>query len=358
MNEKKLSLGVILGDGVGHDVLPVVTEVMKEAALADKVQVDPTVYNYGALRYLEEGSPLPEDVPALVHDLASKHDAILFGSAGLDPRIPPDVNCRDLLRALRLELDLYVNLRPAFLFDPSFSPLRKEVPIDLTVMRENTEGVMVRLGGNFKKGTKDEVAIQEDVNTYKGVERICRYAFEYAKKHNYPKVTMADKFGSLVHAHDLWQRVFWQINDEFPEVEGEHYFIDTLCMDLIQHPEEFSVIVTNNMYGDILSDVCAGLVGGVGMAPSGCIHPGKVSMFEPVHGTAPDIALKGIANPFATTLTARILLGTLGYDSSAEIILSAVKNAIREKSVTGDLGGNLKTKEVGDVLCKFIQKNR
>ena len=154
MNEKRLSLAVILGDGVGHDVLPVVTEVMKEAALADKVQVDPTVYNYGALRYLEEGSPLPEDVPALVHDLASKHDAILFGSAGLDPRIPPDVNCRDLLRALRLELDLYVNLRPAFLFDPSFSPLRKEVPIDLTVMRENTEGVMVRLEEILKKEQK------------------------------------------------------------------------------------------------------------------------------------------------------------------------------------------------------------
>ena len=141
-------------------------------------------------------------------------------------------------------------------------------------MRENTEGVNVRVGGNFKKGTPDEVAIQEDINTYKGVSRICRYAFEYARKHGYPKVTMADKHGSLIHAHGLWQRVFWAVSEEFPDVEGEHYFIDTLCQDLLYKPEDFGVIVTNNMFGDILSDLCAGLVGGVGLAASGCIHPG------------------------------------------------------------------------------------
>jgi len=349
-----IDLAVILGDGVGHDVLPVAVDVVREAAGACGVEVEPTIYNYGAQRYLEEGSPLPEDVPGLVHGLAARHDAILFGSAGLDPRCPPEVNCRLLLVALRWELDLYVNLRPAPLLHPSFCPLKKEVPIDLVVVRENTEGVNVRVGGNFKKGTPDEVAIQEDINTYKGVERICRYAFEYARERGYPKVTMADKHGSLIHAHGLWQRVFWATAENHPEVKAEHKFIDTLCMELVQHPERFGVIVTNNMYGDILSDLCAGLVGGVGIAASGCIHPGRVSMFEPVHGTAPDIALQGIANPFAACLTGRIMLDTLGHGRAARLIWEAVCAAVREGKVTKDLGGSLGTRAVGDFLCKKV----
>jgi len=354
MPESKIHLAVILGDGVGHDVLPVSTEVITEAAGACGIEVTHEVFGYGAQRYLEEGSPLPEDVPALVRDLASRHDAIMFGSAGLDPRIPPDVNCRELLRYLRFELDLFVNLRPAPLLDRRFCPLRADLPIDLVVIRENTEGVMMRMGGNFKINTPDEVAIQEDINTFKGVERICRYAFEYARSHGYPKVTMADKHGSLVHAHGLWQRVFWKLSEEFSDIEGQHYFIDTLCMDLIQHPDHFGVIVTNNMYGDILSDLCAGLVGGVGLAASGCLHPGRVCMFEPVHGTAPDIALKGIANPFAAVLTGRIMLDTLGHKRPAELIWAAVQSAVRDGKVTGDLGGDLNTKAVGDYLCEKV----
>ena len=357
MNGKTVSLAVILGDGVGHDVLPVATEVIRAAAGAEGVDVEPEVYDYGALHYLEHGTPLPEDVNGLVRGLAERHDAILFGSAGLDPRIPADVNCRDLLRALRFELDLYVNLRPSPLLHPDFCPLKKEAQIDLVVVRENTEGVNVRVGGNFKKGTPDEVAIQEDINTYKGVSRICRYAFEYARKHGYPKVTMADKHGSLIHAHGLWQRVFWQTSEEFPDVEGEHYFIDTLCQDLLFKPEDFGVIVTNNMYGDILSDLCAGLVGGVGLAASGCIHPGRVCMFEPVHGTAPDIALKGIANPFAVCLTGRIMLNELGMGEAADLIWEAIRSAVREKKTTADLGGSLNTREVGDYLCAHIEKS-
>jgi len=357
MSGKPVSLAVILGDGVGHDVLPVATEVIRAAAGAEGVEVEPQVYDYGALHYLEHGTPLPEDVEGLVRGLAERHDAILFGSAGLDPRIPEDVNCRDLLRALRFELDLYVNLRPSPLLHPDFCPLKKDAPIDLVVVRENTEGLNVRVGGNFKKGTPDEVAIQEDVNTYKGVSRICRYAFEYAQRHGYPKVTMADKHGSIIHAHGLWQRVFWQTSEEFPDVEGEHYFIDTLCQDLLFKPEDFGVIVTNNMFGDILSDLCAGLVGGVGLAASGCIHPGRVCMFEPVHGTAPDIALKGIANPFAVCLTGRIMLNELGLGEAADLIWEAIRSAVREKKTTADLGGSLNTREVGDYLCAHIQKS-
>jgi 3-isopropylmalate dehydrogenase len=166
---------------------------------------------------------------------------------------------------------------------------------------------------------------------------------------------MADKHGSLIHAHDLWQRVFWAMNDEFTDIEGEHYFIDTLCMDLVLHPDRFGVMVTNNMYGDILSDLCAGLVGGVGIAASGCIHPGRVCMFEPVHGTAPDIALKGIANPFAAALTGRIMLDTLGHPKAASLIWQAIQSAVREGKVTGDLGGDLDTRAVGDYLCQTIQ---
>ncbi|MBI3128682.1 MAG: isocitrate/isopropylmalate dehydrogenase family protein [Candidatus Tectomicrobia bacterium] len=356
MPEKKLSIAAIPGDGVGHDVVPVAAEVVRAAAGACGVQVDVTPYDYGAVRYLETGKSLPEDVPGLVRELASKHDAIMFGSAGLDPRQPKDVNCRDLLVGLRWVLDGYVNLRPAPLLHPSFCPLEKKVPIDLVVVRENTEGVMTRLGGNFKKGTPDEVAIQEDINTYKGVERICRYAFEYARDHGYPKVTMADKHGSLIHAHGLWQRVFWATAEKHPGVEAEHKFIDTLCMELVQHPDKFGVIVTNNMYGDILSDLCAGLVGGVGIAGSGCINPGNTSMFEPVHGTAPDIALKGIANPFAATLAGRIMLDHLGQRKAANLIWEAVKLAVKEGQVTADLGGKLGTQAVGDYLCKTVQK--
>ncbi|MEE9274210.1 MAG: isocitrate/isopropylmalate family dehydrogenase [bacterium] len=349
-------MAVIPGDGVGHDVIPVAVDVIREAAAACGAEVEAEFFTYGALRHLEEGEVLPEDVPALVRELAAAHDAILFGGAGLDPRVPPEVNCRPLLRALRYELDLYVNLRPAPLLDPRFCPLRAEVPIDLVVVRENTEGVMVRLGGNFKKGTRDEVAIQEDINTYLGVERICRYAFEYAGEHGRPKVTMADKSSSLIHAHGLWQRVFWEVAEDFPGVEAEHRYIDTLCMELLQHPDRFSVMVTNNMYGDILSDLCAGLVGGVGMAASGCIHPGRTSMFEPVHGTAPDIALQDIANPFAAVLTGRILLNTLGHARAADLIWEAVGLAVREGKITGDIGGSMGTRAVGEFLCGAVAR--
>ncbi|MDA0999475.1 MAG: isocitrate/isopropylmalate family dehydrogenase [bacterium] len=356
MSGKTVSMAVILGDGVGHDVLPVATEVIRAAAAATGVEVTPTLYNYGALRYLEEGASLPEDVPGLVRELAAKHDAILFGSAGADPRVPPEAECRELLIQLRRELDLYINLRPAPLLHPRFSPLKADVPIDLVVVRENTEGLMSRMGGNFKKGTVDEVAITEDINTYKGVERICRFAFEYARGRGYPTVTMADKYGSVIHAHDLWQRVFWDISAQFSDIEGKHCFIDTLCMDLVLHPDRFSVIVTNNMFGDILSDLCASLVGGVGVAASGCIHPGRVCMFEPVHGTAPDIALKGIANPFAAVLTGRILLDTLGHAEAADLIWRAVQAAVKENKLTADLGGTLNTKAAGDYLLEAIGK--
>lgn len=352
MPENLIRMAVILADGVGHDVLPVATEVIQAAAGACGVEVEPTVYGYGAKRYLEEGSPLPEDVPGLVQDLASKHDAILFGSAGLDPRVPKDVNCRPLLRELRRGLDLYVNFRPAPLLDRRFSPLLVDVPVDLVVIRENTEGKISFKGETFKEGTPEEVTIYNDINTYRGIERVCRYSFEYARSHGYPKVSMTDKGGG----EGIWYRTFWEVAEKYPDVEAEHIFIDTLCGDLLYRPDQFSVIVTNNIFGDILSDLCAGLVGGMGMAASGCIHPGKVCMFEPVHGTAPDICFQDKANPFAAVLTGRILLDTLGHRKAADLIWEAVQLAVKEDKLTGDLGGKLGTKAVGEFLCETIAR--
>lgn len=350
MPDSLIRIAVILGDGVGHDVLPVATKVIEEAAGACGVEVKPTVYSYGAQHYLEKGSPLPEDVPALVQDLSTRHDAILFGSAGLDPRVPKEVNCRPLLRELRRGLDLYVNFRPAPLLDRRFCPLRADVPIDLVVIRENTEGKMSFRGEVFKEGTPDEVTVYDDINTYRGIERICRYSFEYARSRGYPKVSMADKGGG----QGIWYRVFWEVSKHYSDVEAEHIFIDTLCLELIQHPERFSVIVTNNMFGDILSDLCAGLVGGMGISASGCIHPGKVGMFEPAHGTAPDICFQDKANPFAAVLTGRILLDTLGHQKAADLIWDAVCLAVKEDMLTSDLGGDLGTQAVGDYLCKAV----
>lgn len=350
MSDLMIRIAAIPGEGVGNDVIPVAVQVIHEAAKACNVTTETTFYNFGATRYLEEGSALPEDVASLVRELASKHDAILFGSAGLDPRVPKEINCRPLLWELRRGLDLYVNLRPAPLLDRRFSPLRVDVPVDLVVMRENTEGRISPRGQVFKGGTVNEVTIYEDINTYKGVERICRFAFEFARSHQYGKVSMADKSGG----HGIWHWVFWEVSKDYPDVEAQHIFIDTLCMELVQHPDRFSVIVTNNMFGDILSDLCAGLVGGVGIAASGCIHPGKVCMFEPVHGTAPDICFQDKANPFAAVLTGRILLDTLGYQRAAGLIWEAVRTAVNDNKLTADLGGSLGTKAMGEYLCETM----
>ncbi|MFC1492035.1 isocitrate/isopropylmalate dehydrogenase family protein [Nitrospinota bacterium] len=350
MPDDVIRLAAIPGEGVGHDIIPVAAEVIREAAGACGMEVETTFYNYGAVRYLEEGAALPDDVPGLVRDLAARHDAILFGSAGIDPRVPKEVNCKPLLRELRRGLDLYVNFRPAPLLDRRFCPLRVDVPIDLVVMRENTEGKISRRGEIFKEGTPEEVTVYNDINTYKGVERICRYSFEYARSRGYPKVTMTDKSSG----QGVWYNVFWEVAKDFPEVEAEHKYIDTLCMELLYFPDRFSIIVTNNIFGDILSDLCSGLVGGLGLAASGCIHPGRVSMFEPSHGTAPDICFQDKANPFSAVLTGRILLDTLGHQEAARLIWEAVRLAVKEGKLTADLGGDLGTRAMGEYLCETV----
>jgi 3-isopropylmalate dehydrogenase len=275
-----------------------------------------------------------------------------------DPRVPTNIHAADILLGLRFKLDLYVNARPCILFDKRFTPLkdRTERDVNFIVFRENTEGLYVGMGGFFKKGTADEVATQEDLNTRKGVERIIRYAFDYAKRRGLKRVCMSDKSNALTFGHDLWQRVFKIVRAEYSEIEASHQYIDNLLMQMVRDPSQFQVIVTSNLFGDIASDLGAQLAGGLGLAPSGNIHPGQVSLFEPVHGSAPNIAGKGIANPMGSVLTISMMLEYLGWHVESQAVESAVRAALRAGKTPAELGGSLGTREVGDWLANEVAK--
>ena len=282
-------------------------------------------------------------------------DAILFGAVG-DPRVPSNQHAADILLGLRAKLDLYVNLRPVELLDDALTPLRNRATKDVhfTVVRENTEGLYVGAGGHFQRGTPHEVAIQEDVNTRRGVERIIRYAFEFARSRHLRRVCMSDKSNALTFGHELWLRVFKELKSEYADVESRHLYVDALAMELVRDPTQFDVIVTCNLFGDILSDLGSQLAGGLGLAPSGNIHPGRVSLFEPVHGSAPNIAGKNIANPAGSVLSSALMLDHLGMPATANLLRDAVSASIREKQTTQDIGGNLGTREAGDWLAEFV----
>jgi 3-isopropylmalate dehydrogenase len=265
-----------------------------------------------------------------------------------------------LLR-LRFELDLWVNLRPSRLLAPGLTPLRDAPSIDLVVVRENTEGAYVGVGGQFKKGTPDEIAIQEDINTRKGVERIIHYAFGLARQRrplgHQGRVTMVDKSNALYHAHDLWQRVFAIERQAAADVEAEHLFVDAAAMQLVKDPGRFDVVVTSNMFGDILSDLASELVGGLGQAPSANINPDdRRGLFEPVHGSAPKHAGKGIANPVGAILAGAMMLRHLGDPASALQIEAAVMAAARDRRTTRDLGGTLTTTAAADAVLERLER--
>jgi 3-isopropylmalate dehydrogenase len=263
---------------------------------------------------------------------------------------------------MRFKMDLYANLRPVRLLDAALCPLKGIEPkdADFVVLRENTEGVYTDAGGVFKQGTPDEIATQEDINTRKGVERIIRYAFEYCERHTKldgsrrNKVLMCDKSNAMTHAGGLWQRVFQQTSGEYPQITAQHMYVDALCLQMVRDPRQFDVIVTNNMFGDIITDLAAGLQGGLGMAASGNIHPGKTSMFEPVHGSAPLIAGKNIANPFGAILTAAMMLAHLGMTAEAAKIEAGVLEAVRRKKTTEDIGGPLGTREAAAWVAEWV----
>ena len=351
-NKKRIS--IIPGDGIGKEVIPAAVQVLKSAAAAGGREVVLTEFDWGADRYLRDGTTLPSDAVEMFH---REFDAILLGAMG-DPRVPTNVHAADILLGLRFKLDLYVNARPCVLFDKRFTPLkdRSEKDIHFIVFRENTEGLYVGMGGNFKKGTADEVAVQEDLNTRKGVERIIRYAFEWAKARKLRRVCMSDKSNAMTFAHDLWQRVFQQVKLEYPEIEASHQYIDNLLMQMVRDPSQFDVIVTGNLFGDIASDLGAQLAGGLGLAPSGNIHPGQVSLFEPVHGSAPAIAGKNIANPMGAILTVGMMFEYLGWKRESETIEAAVRAALREGKTPAELGGSMGTREVGEWLANSIAK--
>src|SRR5690606_33858170 len=256
----------------------------------------------------------------------------------------------------RFQLDLYVNFRPCQLYDARLCPIagKTEKDVDIAFFRENTEGAYVGMGGNFKKGTPDEVAVQEEIHTRKGVERIVRAAFDWARANGRTKVLMADKSNVMRYGHDLWQRAFFEVATEYPGIEASHMFVDALCMQLVRAPEQFEVIVTNNMFGDIVTDLGAALQGGLGVAASANRHPGRVSMYEPVHGSAPKYAGTGKANPMGAVLSVALMLDDLGHTAPAAAVEAAVAAAIRAGDTTPDIGGARSTSEVGDLLARAV----
>jgi 3-isopropylmalate dehydrogenase len=342
-NKKKIA--IIGGDGIGPSVTleaKLLLELYRDKA---GLPLDLWELDLGADRYLRDGTTFPKEIQIAVQRECA---AVLLGALG-DPRVPNLEHARDILFGMRFGFDLYANVRPVRAVSDRLVPLRGRTAkdVDFVVFRENTEGIYVGMGGQFKRGTPDEVAINEDVNTRKGVERIIRAAFEYAKAHGKTRVTMADKSNAMRHAHELWLRVFHELGAQYPGIEAQHLYVDALCLLVIQDPSKFQVIVTNNLFGDIVTDLGAALQGGLGMAASANVHasePHRVALFEPVHGSAPPLAGKDVANPFAALLTAGMLLSHLGFRDEEARIERWVTRAIDEGQCTIDVGGKLGTR--------------
>ncbi|HEX3554309.1 MAG TPA: 3-isopropylmalate dehydrogenase [Thermoanaerobaculia bacterium] len=343
-------IAVLPGDGTGKDVTAEAVKVLAAAAETWDLPLELVHFDWNADRYLATGETLPKGA---LDDFRQNYSAVFIGAYG-DPRVPDMKHAADILLGIRFGLDLYINLRPVKLYDARLCPLkdRTEKDVDMVIFRENTEGAYVNVGGNFKKGTADEIAIQDEIHTRKGVERIIRAAFEYAVSHGRREVLMADKSNVMRYGHDLWQRAFAEIAAEFPQVQSRHMFVDALTMQMVKHPESLDVIVTNNMFGDIITDLGAALQGGLGVAGSANLHPGQTSMFEPVHGSAPKYAGTGKADPIGAILSASLMLDYLGHGEAAKTIEEAVARSMREGQTTPDLGGSLTTSQVGDLLAR------
>src|SRR5207244_1825210 len=338
-------IAVIPGDGIGIDVTRESMRVLRRVNEVFGAAMEFVEFDWGAEKYLKEGIALPAGSFEMFR---KDFQAILFGAVG-DPRVPEQRHAAEILLALRFGLDLYANVRPVRLFHERLCPLKGVGLADLnfTVVRENTEGAYVNSGGVFKKGTADEVANQVEVHTRKGVDRIIEYAFQYAQRHGKSKVCMSDKSNVMGYAGDLWQRCFKETALGYPGIRSNHLYIDALCLLIVRQPGDFQVIVTNNMFGDIVTDLAAALQGGLGMAASGNINPGNVSLFEPVHGSSPPLAGKNIANPMGSILTASLMLEHLGLNEAAAAVENAVIACVNEGKTTQDIGGRLGTREVG-----------
>jgi 3-isopropylmalate dehydrogenase len=348
----KKKVAVMPGDGIGTEVINEAVRVLDTLRQTHAVDLDLTHFDWGADKFLREGVTLPEGALQM---LAEEYDAILAGAFG-DPRVPSNKHAEDILLGMRRGLDLYINQRPVRLLDARLTPLRdrQTKDINFVVFRENTEGAYCGAGGFLKRGTVDEIATQEELNTRRGVERIIVAAFEYARKYGRRRVTMADKSNVQRFGGDLWQRTFKMVAARYPEIEANHQYVDAMAMFMVLDPMQYDVIVSNNLFGDILTDLGAALAGGLGLAASGNIHPGRVSLFEPVHGSAPPLAGKAIANPIGAILTAAMMLEYLGYEAAGRAVEEAVRASITSGKTTRDLGGMLSTTEAGEAICRRI----
>jgi 3-isopropylmalate dehydrogenase len=345
-------IAVLPGDGSGKDVTAEAVKVLEAAAGTWSLPLELLHLDWDADRYLRTGETVPAGA---FDDFRDNYSAILIGAFG-DPRVTDNRHAADILLGTRFQLDLYINLRPVKLYDARLCPLknRAEKDVDFVVFRENTEGAYVNVGGNLKKGWPDEVAVQEEIHTRKGVERIIRAAFDYAVAHGRREVMMSDKSNVMQYGHGLWRRVFAEVAEEYPQVQTRTMFVDALCMEMVLRPEGLDVIVTNNMFGDIITDIGAALQGGLGVAASANLNPGRTSMFEPVHGSAPALAGTGKANPVGAVLSAAMMLDYLGHQEAAQAVEGAVARSLREGQTTPDLGGSLTTSQVGDLLARAV----
>jgi 3-isopropylmalate dehydrogenase len=352
MAKRHYAFAVLPGDGIGPEVVAEGVKVLERVSKIEGFTFETTRYPFGAEHYLKSKETLP---PSALEEMKGM-DAILLGAIG-DPRIEVGFLERAIISGLRFGLDLYVNLRPVRLFAEHLCPLKDKGPddVDFVVVRENTEDVYTGIGGIFKKGTPDEVAIQEMIFTRKGTERVIRYAFELAKKRaRQNKLLMVDK-ANAIRAMDLWTRTFEEVGAEYPTITRDHAYIDAACMWLVKNPEWFDVVVVGNMFGDILTDLGAMIQGGMGAAASGNIHPGQVSMFEPIHGSAPKHAGKNVSSPVATIAAVQMMLDYVGETRAASRIEAAVSELLRTKRIPSLTTGALATDRTGDLVCETLE---
>ncbi len=347
-----IRVALIPGDGIGPEVLRAARRVLEAAQAAGLLSIEFEEFPHSADHYLATGETLGEETFGRLRD---EFRAILLGAVG-DVRVPDGIHARDILLGLRFGLDLFVNLRPVRLRARDLTPLRLAdgEAIDIAIVRENTEGFYTGSGGSLRQGTPQEVAISESLATRFGVERVVRAAFELARRTGRRRVTLGDKANAVPHVYGLWRRTFLEIAQEYPDLEAETRYVDALALELVRAPGRFEVIVTENLLGDILSDLGAGLVGGLGLAPSANLDLRGRGLYEPVHGSAPELAGTGAANPMAAVLSAAMLARDNGAVAAADRIEAAVDRALRSGVRTPDLGGDRTTEEVGRWIAEEV----
>ncbi len=351
---KNYQIAVLPGDGTGPEVVAEAVKALKAISKKCNIGFDFKEVNVGGDLYLKKGILVTDE---MIEELRTM-DAVLLGAIG-HPDVKPGILETGVLLRLRFALDLYINFRPVILFPGVYTPIKDKGPedIDLVIVRENTEGVYAGGGGFLKKGTPDEIAIQESINTRKGVERCIRYAFEYCRKRNGKKLlTLCAKTNVLIFESDLWERTFNDVKKDYPDIQTNYTHVDALCMWMVKNPEQFDVVVTNNMFGDIVTDLGAMIQGGLGIAAGGNLNPEGVAMFEPIGGSAPKYAGKNIINPLAAISSAQMMLAHLNEDTAAEMLQNAIADTLKNdlKSLeAGKMGYG--TREVGDLVVKYIE---